>query len=198
MHFFNAEAMFPDATIPQFRTSLQSLRSQLRTLGYRLLTSLALDLELDSDFFNKSHQNDEIQLRSLFYPPYPSEPGPNVTRSGPHTDWGTMTLLVTDGKGLEIRARDGEYIRVQPEPGCLVFNAADLLEIWTAGTIPSPMQRVVFEEKSEANQAIALSFMPDFDFIVKPVMKGKKNYDAITPWEYLQKNFNASFKDLKQ
>lgn len=74
----------------------------------RLLEAIAISLELEPNFFKKSHIHDSTTrsiLRFLHYPAVP--PGVNVSpnRAGAHSDYGSLTLLFqrsTGGEGLQI------------------------------------------------------------------------------------------------
>ena len=51
-----------------------------------------------------------------------------VYGAGAHTDYGMLTVLVTDGTpGLQIHA-DGKWNPVQPIPGTFIINLGDMLE----------------------------------------------------------------------
>ena len=51
-----------------------------------------------------------------------------VFGAGAHTDYGMLTLLMTDEQpGLQIWS-DGEFIDVPPKPGTFIVNLGDMLE----------------------------------------------------------------------
>lgn len=61
---------------------------------------------------------------------------------GAHTDYGVLTLLVTDGTpGLQILKEDGWH-EVPPIAGCFIVNLGDMLQCWTSGKFKSTMHRV--------------------------------------------------------
>lgn len=61
---------------------------------------------------------------------------PNAIRCGEHSDWGTVTALFQDMVGgLEVKRLDGTWMEAVPIEGTVLVNAAQLLELWSAGII---------------------------------------------------------------
>lgn len=63
---------------------------------------------------------------------------PGGIGAGAHTDFGAITLLLTDEhSGLQLRLRD-KWVDVPPRPDCFVMNIGDLMELWTNGAEGAP------------------------------------------------------------
>ena len=63
--------------------------------------------------------------------------------AGAHADWGSLTVLATDGTpGLQVEL-DGTWLPVPPKEGCLIVNAGDQIEMLTNGEYRSARHRVV-------------------------------------------------------
>lgn len=105
-----------------------------------VLRCLAVGLSLpDPQYFCKLHSENNSSLRLLRYPATAKDTG---NRCKEHSDYGSITLLLTDGvSGLEAY-HEGRWIPVPHEDGCLVVNAGSLLESWTNGKIPATLHRV--------------------------------------------------------
>ena len=69
--------------------------------------------------------------------------GESIVLTDPHTDYGLITLLATDGvAGLEVRSRDGDWTMVTAPPRSLVVNLGDMLARWTNDHYVSTPHRV--------------------------------------------------------
>ena len=63
---------------------------------------------------------------------------------GHHTDPGVLTLLLQDGTGgLQAQTRAGDWIDVDPQPGTIVVNLADAVQVWTNDRYVAAVHRVV-------------------------------------------------------
>ncbi|PWA73281.1 oxoglutarate/iron-dependent dioxygenase [Artemisia annua] len=79
-----------------------------------------------------------------------------------HTDK-TFTSLLDQYqvKGLEIKAKDGEWIEVNPLPSSFVFMAGDVCTAWTNGRIESPVHRVMMHGDKERYSVGIYAFIRD-------------------------------------
>ncbi|CAE8613598.1 unnamed protein product, partial [Polarella glacialis] len=81
------------------RAALLEYWSALEALKRQVLRAIAEGLGLEPDFLAGRHAEDNDTLRLLHYPPAPG----SGNRCKEHSDYGTVTLLTTDGTaGLEI------------------------------------------------------------------------------------------------
>lgn len=92
------------------------------TYSYQRCAMDRLDLRLPED-----DENDEATLNQ------------NVTRCGPHCDYGTFTLLAQDSEGgLEVKMPGSEkWARVGHLPGAIFINTGELLALWTQDRFPA-------------------------------------------------------------
>ncbi|KAG2416439.1 hypothetical protein HFD88_007654 [Aspergillus terreus] len=134
----------------------------------RILTLLALGLDIPDDFFTTRHDPSKGStgciLRYLYYPSIFSPATSTYkhdtdVRAGAHSDYGSVTLLFQrpGQPGLEIRTPEGSWapVPVQPASGDeyaedgfefppILVNIGDLLSYWTDGLLKSTVHRVVF------------------------------------------------------
>lgn len=119
-------------------------RAALR-LALRLLEAVAGALRAEADAFTSHMHDPQCRLRLLHYPAVePSPDGVLPVPTTPHTDYGALTLLATDGvPGLEVRPLDGSWAPVVAPAGSLVVNLGDMLARWTNDRYRSTPHRVV-------------------------------------------------------
>lgn len=177
-----------------FRETMLELFASLDRAGRRILSAIAVALELAPDFFEPAVANGDSVLRLLHYPPYqPPDRAPvraaaeGAIRAAPHEDINAITLLLgAEEAGLELLDRACHWRPVAPPPGALAVNIGDMLQRLTAGRLPSTTHRVVNPRGEGARRArysmpFFLHFRPDFR--IEPLFAGGE--PAITAHDYL-------------
>lgn len=93
----------------------------MHELHLRLMSLIAIALDLPASFFVPQINGRNHCLRLLHYPPVPR--AASNSRLGKHSDFGTTTLLFQDDTGgLEVEAPNGEFIPVTPKPNTFILN----------------------------------------------------------------------------
>ncbi len=132
---------WPD--LPGFRAAVDAYMAAMGAFCQRLLRRIARALDLPADWFAPHFHAPTVFLRLLHYPPQPPDAPDDAFGSAPHTDYGFLTILMQDNAGgLEVRRRDGTWLKAQPIPGTWVVNVADMLARWTNGRWQSTPHRV--------------------------------------------------------
>jgi len=91
------------------------------------------------------------------------------TALGYHTDPGTITLLLQDDVGgLQADSAAHGWIDVVPEPGTVVVNLADMMQVWTNDQYRAAIHRVVPMTK-QRRFSIPYFSNPPRDAIVAPL-----------------------------
>lgn len=127
--------------VPGFAEALERYQGAALGLAADVLRGLARALDVDPAFFADRMRTPQCVLRLIHAP---ARPGATDTTTGPHTDYGAITLLATDGNpGLEVRPRHGEWQAVAVPAGGLVVNLGDMLARWTNLRYASTPHRVV-------------------------------------------------------
>ena len=124
----------PDKIIKEYVHALRSIKIDV-------LRHIAVGLDVDDvNFFAKLHDENNDTLRLITYFPTHSENTGN--RCKEHSDYGTITLLSTDGvSGLEL-FHEGKWLPVPYVEGALVVNVGSLLAGWTKGVLRATLHRV--------------------------------------------------------
>jgi isopenicillin N synthase-like dioxygenase len=130
--------------MPAFRNALGRYFDAMLALCQDLHRAFALDLGMPGNFFENLIDKPLATLRLLHYPPHPGTFAPDQYGAAPHTDYGNVTVLLQDmAGGLEVRARNGEWIAATPLAGTFVCNIGDCLMRWSNDTYVSTPHRVV-------------------------------------------------------
>jgi isopenicillin N synthase-like dioxygenase len=128
------DVVAPDRALSEYVRVLRSIKRDVLRL---IAVGLGMD---DPFFFANLHDEDNDTLRLITYHPTHSEDTGN--RCKEHSDYGTITLLSTDGvSGLEL-FHDGKWLPVPFVEGTLVVNVGSLLSSWTQGSLRATLHRV--------------------------------------------------------
>ncbi len=128
-------ADFKAAQIAYFQT--------MRALAARFLPVFALALDLPEDYFTADFQGANCTVRLIQYAPQP-EDAAGLYGFAPHTDGSFITFLPRSKfPGLEVKAKDGVWIRPPDVPGAFVVNTGEMLARYSNDRfVPTP-HRVV-------------------------------------------------------
>ena len=156
--------------VEQFRPCLYRLFEQLEALAVRILSALALYLNLPADYFAEKVNLGNSVLRALHYPGI-TEPATRSLRAAPHEDINLITLLVgSNSSGLEILTHDGEWIPVQSAADTIVVNIGDMMQRLTNHKLPSTTHRVVNTPQAydgDSRYSIPFFCHPNPDFLIE-------------------------------
>ncbi|WP_246050339.1 isopenicillin N synthase family dioxygenase [Asticcacaulis tiandongensis] len=153
--------------VSEFKPALQALYAALDDLGKKVLSAIALYLNLAPDFFDNKVALGNSVLRLLHYPPV-TEAGDSV-RAGAHGDINAITLLMgAEEPGLQLLDRDGSWLPVTPPEGAIVINIGDMLSRLTNHVLPSTIHRVV--NPAEARSGFSRYSMPFFLHFESPYL----------------------------
>lgn len=127
-----------------FREAMQTYYGRMAALSAELMQLFARALGLPPQHFDPYIDRHISSLCLNHYPALTAEPEPGQLRAGAHTDYGSLTIVApTQAPGrLEILARNGEWVEVDPPPGHFVVNIGDLMAQWTHDRWVSTLHRV--------------------------------------------------------
>jgi isopenicillin N synthase-like dioxygenase len=132
--------------------------------------------------------------RILHYPIWNNPIEKNQMRGGEHTDYGTITLLFTDGKpGLQIKPRESDaWISAPHIPETCIVNVGDLLQRWTNDLYVSTPHRVINSNLNTSRYSFPYFVHPNDDVQVDSLV-GEQKYQSIGAKEYLVWRLNQSY-----
>jgi len=174
-----------------FREVMLRYYDAVWALGVALHRAFARDLDLPEAFFEAQFDAPMAILRVLSYPPAAGVAG--EIGAGAHTDYGSITLLMTDGEpGLQVRPRGGDWTDVPHVPGAFVVNIGDCLMRWTNDIYISTPHRVLPPKNARQSIAFFLDPNPDARIAALPGT-GAPKYPEVSGAEYLRSRLDATY-----
>lgn len=150
-------AFYPFGDVPEeLKNVTYSIGMQLGVMGTRVLKMLddnLPDSALGTEPFSRMiEESNQTLFRILHYPPLGGEDEPDAVRAAAHEDINLITLLpAATQPGLEVKDVEGNWHKVECDPGMIVINVSDMLAEATGGYLKSTTHRVVNPNGLNAN-----------------------------------------------
>ncbi|MCW7946103.1 oxidoreductase [Streptomyces hygroscopicus] len=146
----NAEWYAPNVwptEVPGLRAPCEEYLTRMAELESHLLSLLGGALGLEPDFFIRHMDHPTYGFNINWYPgrEIVGETAPGQFRIGPHTDFGTVTILDRqDGRGgLQVHTDDDGWQDAPYDPAAFTINIGDLMARWTGDRWRSGRHRVL-------------------------------------------------------
>ncbi|XP_025876742.1 2-oxoglutarate-Fe(II) type oxidoreductase hxnY isoform X1 [Oryza sativa Japonica Group] len=197
--------------LPSRRETIKMYHASALSTGKRILSLIALSLNLDAEFFENigAFSCPSAFLRLLHYPGQLISCSCEVDDSddgnygaSAHSDYGMITLLATDGTpGLQICREKNRNPQLWEDvhhiDGALIVNIGDLLERWTNCIYRSTVHRVVAVGKERYSAAFFLD--PNPDLVVQCLESCcsescPPRFSPIKSGDYLKERLSATYK----
>lgn len=197
----DAASGWPD--LPGWRAAVTAYFDAAWELGRLVHRAFAIDLGLPETFFDDKIGL-EPTLRLLRYPPIPGDPATGQLGSGVHTDYGTLTILATDGvPGLQAQALDGTWIDAPDMGGAFICNICDCLMRWTNDVYRSTPHRVAMRAGDRDRYSVPFFMGAKAETIVTPLASciapgARPLYPPISAGDYLQQRLNETYPHLQK
>lgn len=188
------------AEVPELEGLLTGYLARMRVLADELLALCAAALGLDPGFFTAHAGHPSYTMNINWYPPLsrlgPPEPG--QFRIGPHTDFGTVTILDRqDGVGgLQVHSPDGGWQNAPYVEDSFTINIGDLLSRWTGDRWKSNRHRVLPPDPGAPDEElVSLIFFYECDpgarieSLAPPL--GRVAHEPVRAHDYLLEKLNA-------
>lgn len=178
-----------------FRDTVQRYVAEVDRLHMELLRVCAAAVGLaDVESFARHAATNDNTLNVNHYPPLAivGEPHPNQYRIGPHTDFGTLTVLHREpgSSALEVQLPSGEWVHA-PEAGeAFTINCGDMLAHWSGGRWRSAIHRMlppVGAAAAESLLSVVYFCEPDPVTMIEPLGGGT----PVNAGEYLRAKIEA-------
>ncbi|XP_074344293.1 2-oxoglutarate-dependent dioxygenase 19-like [Apium graveolens] len=153
-----------------FSETLLELSTKQREVMKNLLAGVSKSLEVEESYLHNIVEMDNGMdyFLSNVYPPCPQ---PELAiGSPPHTDFGIMIMLASNGvNGLQIQ-QNGKWFNVNADRNHLMVNLGDQMEILTNGKYKSAVHRAVVNSKT-VRISLVTSYGPEVNNFVVPAPK---------------------------
>jgi isopenicillin N synthase-like dioxygenase len=182
-----APNVWPDEA-PGWQALVSEYTDAVRTLSDDLLALFAHALGLSSNPWAVMSDRPTWTMNINHYPPVSvvGEPEPGQFRIGPHTDFGTVTVLDREpgAGGLQVYSEAGGWENAPYDPDALTVNIGDLLEYWSGRRWPSGRHRVLPpqpESPEEDLVSLIYFYEANHDAVVTPLAPPVGKVDGLVP-----------------
>jgi isopenicillin N synthase-like dioxygenase len=175
--------------------------SSMRALADELLVICAAAAGLEPDFFTRHTGHSTYTLNVNWYPPVAvvGEPEPGQFRIGPHTDFGTVTILDREpGRGgLQVWTEQDGWQDAPYHPGALTINTGDLLARWSGERWKSNRHRVLPPQPESPDEdlvSLVYFYETDHDAVIEaltPPIGRPNNYGPVVAADFLRERLDA-------
>ena len=189
------------AEVPALETSIADYLGRMKALSDELLRLCAAALQLDDDFFTRHTARSTHTLNINWYPPMELTGAPEVGqfRIGPHTDFGTVTVLDREpGRGgLQVWTEQDGWEDAPYVDGAFTINTGDLLARWSGDRWKSNRHRVLppqAEAPDEDLVSLVYFYETDRDAVIealRPPVGRPHEYAPVVASDFLRERLDA-------
>ncbi|MCP9273424.1 isopenicillin N synthase family dioxygenase [Mycolicibacterium arenosum] len=133
--------------VPTLQALVETYAAEMRRVSDEMLALFAHALRLPVNPWASLAGSPTWTMNINHYPPVSvvGEPEPGQFRIGPHTDFGTVTVLDREpgAVGLQVFSEAEGWADAPYDPEALTVNIGDLLEYWSGRRWPSGRHRVL-------------------------------------------------------
>jgi isopenicillin N synthase-like dioxygenase len=189
------------AEVPELERVVVDYLARMQTLADELLRLCATALGLADDYFTRHTGHATHTMNINRYPPLTltGAPEDNQFRIGPHTDFGTVTILDREpGKGgLQVWTEDEGWADAPFVPDAFTINTGDLLARWSGDRWKSNRHRVLppqAEAPDEDLVSLVYFYEADHDTVVEalqPPVGRPNSYPPVVSSAFLRERLDA-------
>jgi|TARA_B100000767_G_scaffold2809_1_gene2714 isopenicillin N synthase-like dioxygenase len=171
--------------IPMFETKIMEFYKSCSQISISILKQIEISLNYSSNYFADKFELPMALLRCNYYPKRSKDMSKKDFGIAPHTDYGCLTLLFTDGTpGLEVELPNKKWEKVIANKDEIIVNFGDMLEIWSKKQIKATPHRVIGGNKERFS--IPFFFNPQYDTVIS-------EDENILAGEYLSQRYDSTY-----
>ena len=175
-----------------FQEKMESYFAFSTELSATLLQVIADTFNLPVEALAQAHEKHSSFARLNYYPIVDLDT--ELLGIHPHSDAGTLTVLLQDeNPGLDMYV-DGRWESVPPAGDALVINMGDMLTVWSNDRIHAPIHRV---RPSTRVPRISLPnfYNPSYATCIEPLTGNPPHYRPFTWAEFRRRRADGDFGD---
>jgi isopenicillin N synthase-like dioxygenase len=188
------------AEVPELAATAREYMARMRSLSDELLTIFAAALDLEPVHFTRHTSHPTYTFNINWYPSmtHVGAPETDQFRIGPHTDFGTVTVLDREAGvgGLQVYTSEGDWEDAPFDPAAFTINIGDLMARWTGDRWRSTRHRVLPPHASAPDEdLVSLIFFYETDHDARidslgPPL-GHASYPPVVASAYLREKLDA-------
>ncbi|XP_028956826.1 kihadalactone A synthase LFS-like isoform X2 [Malus domestica] len=189
--------------LPSWRPAMELYYRKVLSAGKRLISLIALALNLDEDFFEKVGALNKPRglLRLLHYPGELGSTDEEIYGASAHSDYGMVTLLASNGvPGLQVCRDKSKQPRIWEDvlhiDGAFIVNIGDMMERWTNCLFRSTLHRVM--PAGQERYSVAFFMDPNEDCVVECLKsccseESPARFPPVRSGDYLEERFRLTY-----
>jgi len=188
------------AEVAELAPAASEYMTRMRALSDELLTIFGVALGLSTDHFTAHTRHPKYTLNINRYPPMTEVGSPETGqfRIGPHTDFGTVTVLDREPGygGLQVFSPEGEWEDAPYDPAAFTVNIGDMMARWTGDRWHSTRHRVLPPQATAPDEdlvSLVFFYVTDSDARITSLEPpiGRTSYPEILAPKYLREKLTA-------
>jgi isopenicillin N synthase-like dioxygenase len=189
------------AEVPALEPAVVTYLASMRQLAGQLLVLCAAALGLEADFFTRQAGHATHTMNINWYPPLAlaGQPEPGQFRIGPHTDFGTVTILDREpGRGgLQVWTEQDGWEDAPYQAGTFTINTGDLLARWSGSRWKSNRHRVLPPQADAPDEdlvSLVYFFEADHDAVIEALQPpvGRPNtFGPVVSADFIRERLDA-------
>ncbi|MEO7234878.1 MAG: 2-oxoglutarate and iron-dependent oxygenase domain-containing protein [Lapillicoccus sp.] len=187
--------------VPALEAAVSAYLATMKRLADELLRICAAALGVEDDFFTRHTAASTHTLNLNWYPPMAltGPPQEGQFRIGPHTDFGTVTVLDREAGrgGLQVWTPDAGWVDAPFVENAFTINTGDLLARWTGDRWLSNRHRVLPPQADAPDEdlvSLVYFYEADRDTVVEalgPPIGEPHDYAPVVASEFLRERLDA-------
>lgn len=188
------------ADLPGFQDVVYSWYLAARAAARRLFVAFAEMYDLPADTFTRyESERSSSMMRLLRYPPNDGQVADHIVGISAHTDYEAFTLMAQTAPGLQLLARNGQWIEPPVVEDRFIVIVGDMLERLTNGRLLATRHRVLDTEWERLSLILFNAF--DADAVIAPLERfvGPDNparYEPTTQVAHIDAEVSAAVANL--